>query len=218
MSLLQNILTRLAAAINVEPKIGIAIADDGTGSAIDVGKPTPLRADPTTGALIVTGASGASLGAVTQGTGDTTKPWYMQGVSGGVAERLAAFAQFPATIGQKTAALSLSVTLPSDFTTLTDLLAYTRPQSTAPTNVAPKTVPTGTAEVIAASTAATRYVRVTSDFANTKTVYIGRVGVTTTNGQPLGPGDVYTNRDIDNAALLFCISADAAQVLRIEVL
>jgi len=103
-------------------------------------------------------------------------------------------------------------------TKLDDLLVYSRPQSTAPTNLAPKIVPTGTAEVIAASTVATRYVRVTSDFANTKTVYIGRAGVTVANGQPLGPGDVYTNRDIDNANLLFCISADAAQVLRIEVL
>jgi hypothetical protein len=103
-------------------------------------------------------------------------------------------------------------------TKLDNLLAYSKPQSAAPTNVAPKTVPTGTAEVIAASTAATRYVRVTSDFANTVTVYIGRVGVTTANGQPLGPGDVYTNRDIDNANLLYAISGTAAQVLRIEVL
>lgn len=104
-------------------------------------------------------------------------------------------------------------------TKLDNLLTYTRPQATAPTNVAPKTVPTGTAEVIVgSSTPATRYVRVTSDFANTKTVYIGSVGVTVANGQPLGPGDVYTNRDIDNANLLYCISADADQVLRIEVL
>ena len=69
MSLLQNILTRLAAAINIEPKIGIAIADDGSGSATTAGQPTPLRADPTTGALIVKGASGGSLGAVSQGAG-----------------------------------------------------------------------------------------------------------------------------------------------------
>jgi hypothetical protein len=61
-------------------------------------------------------------------------------------------------------------------------------------------------------------VRATSDFANTKTVYIGGSGVTVANGQPLGPGDVYTNSDVNNANLIYCISADAAQVLRIEVL
>lgn len=99
------------------------------------------------------------------------------------------------------------------------VIEYMMPQSTGGSNIAPKTVPTGTAEpIIGSSTPVTRYVRVTSHFGNTKTVYVGWAGLTTTNGQPLGPGDTYTNRDIDNANLLYCISADAAQVLRIEVL
>lgn len=102
--------------------------------------------------------------------------------------------------------------------TLTSIFARLSPDSSGPTNLAPKTVPTGSAETIATSTAVTRYVRATSDFANTKTVYIGGSGVTVANGQPLGPGDVYTNSDVNNANLIYCISADAAQVLRIEVL
>lgn len=91
------------------------------------------------------------------------------------------------------------------------------PATVGPTNLAPKTVPTGAAEPIAAPAVATRYVCVTSDFANTKTVYVGGAGVTVVNGQPLGPGDVYV-REVANANLIYCISADAAQVLRIEVL
>lgn len=98
---------------------------------------------------------------------------------------------------------------------------YVQPKlsSTGPVPLAPKTVPTGTAEaIVSVSTPVTRMVRLTSDFANTKTVYVSGTGVTVANGQPLGPGDVYTRNDIDNANLIFCISADAAQVLRIEVL
>jgi hypothetical protein len=53
MGLLQAIFDRLSGKTNVEPTIAIAIADDGTGDPIDAGKPTPLRADPTTGALLV---------------------------------------------------------------------------------------------------------------------------------------------------------------------
>lgn len=91
--------------------------------------------------------------------------------------------------------------------------------ATGPVPLAPKTVPTGTAEaIVSVSTPVTRMVRLTSDFANTKTVYVSGTGVTVANGQPLGPGDVYTRNDVDNANLIFCIAADAAQVLRIEVL
>lgn len=98
------------------------------------------------------------------------------------------------------------------------ILARLSPGSTGPTPLAAKTVPTGTAEAVAASTPVTRFVRVTSDFANTKTVYVSGSAVTVANGQPLGPGDVYTCTDVNDAALIYCISADAAQVLRVEVL
>jgi hypothetical protein len=114
-----------------------------------------------------------------------------------------------------------SLPLPADAatqTTLEAVLALLAPAATAAVPQTPKTVPTITAEaIVGSSTPATRFVRVTSDFANTKTVYVGDSTVTAANGQPLGPGDVYT-ADVDNAALLFGISADASQVLRIEVL
>lgn len=194
MGLLQAFLDRYSGKANVEPTVAQAVADDGSADPIDAGKPSPLRADPTTGALIVATASGGSGGTVAQGTGSAASPWGVQGVNGGVLERLATQ------------------------TTLAAILARLSPTSTSPTTVAPKTVPTGTAEAVASSTVATRYVRVTSDFANTKTIYVGGTGTTVANGQPLGPGDVYTNSDVDNANLIYCISADAAQVLRIEVL
>lgn len=97
------------------------------------------------------------------------------------------------------------------------ILARLSTGSSGPTTLAPKTVPTGTAEAVHADAAATRYVRVTSDFANKKTVYVGGTGVTVANGQPLRVGDVYT-AEVNNANLVFCICADAAQILRVEVL
>ncbi len=194
MSLIQAWIDRFRSRTNPEQALPCAVSDDGSANAIAVGELSLLRADPTTGALIVTAASGASLGTVDQGAGDAASPWQVQGVDGGVAERLATQ------------------------TTLAAILTHASPGSSGPTAVSPKTVPTGAAESVAASTAATRYVRVTSDFANKKTVYVGGSGVTTANGQPLGPGDVYTNTDVNNANLIYCISADAAQVLRIEVL
>lgn len=134
-----------------------------------------------------------------QTTGSPLNPTAVQGSDGVDAERLATFA---------------AQTDGSAKTQTTRVLS-----SVGPTPIAPKTVPTGAAEpIVGGSTPATRYVRVTSDFANTKTVYVSGAGVTVVNGQPLGPGDVYTNNEIDNANLLYCISADAAQVLRIEVL
>lgn len=114
-----------------------------------------------------------------------------------------------------------SLPLPNGASTLAEQQAQTAllgPSSTMGVPQAPKTVPTVTAEpIVATSTPATRFVCVTADFANTKTVYVGDSSVTTANGQPLGPGDSYT-RDVDNANKVYCISADAAQVLRIEVL
>lgn len=116
-----------------------------------------------------------------------------------------------------------SLPLPNGASTLAEQEAQTSflqkldPSSSGPTTLAPKTVPTGTAEAVHADAAATRYVRVTSDFANTKTVYVGGTGVTVANGQPLGVGDVYT-AEVNNANLVFCIGADAAQILRVEVL
>lgn len=173
MSLLQAFLTKFSSRTNVDPKIVMAVADDGSAAAIDAGKPSPLRADPTTGALIVSSAAGASLGAVAQGAGASASPWYTQ----------------------------------------------PKLSSTGPVPKTAKTVPTAGAEaIVSVSTPVTKFVRVTSDFANTKTVYVSGTGVTVANGQPLGPGDVYTCTDVDNANLIFCISADAAQVLRIEVL
>jgi hypothetical protein len=63
MALLQNVLTTLRGKKNVEPKIATAVSDDGTGAAIAAGELSPLRADPTTGALITTstGTGGAAL-------------------------------------------------------------------------------------------------------------------------------------------------------------
>jgi len=106
---------------------------------------------------------------------------------------------------------------PTTETAITALLARMAPATVGPTSLAPKTVPTSSAEAVAASTTATRYVCVASDFANTKTVYVGGSNVTAANGHPLGPGDVYT-REVNNANLIYCISADAAQVLHVEVL
>ena len=173
MALLQGFLDMLRGKKNVSPSIATAVSDDGLGNAIAVGELSPLRADPATGALIVTGATGAALGSVTQGAGSDTSPWYVR-------PKLSATGPVPKTA---------------------------------------KTVPTGTAEaIVGVSTPVTKFVRVTSDFANTKTVYVSGTGVTVANGQPLGPGDVYTCTDVDNANLIFCISADASQVLRVEVL
>jgi hypothetical protein len=172
MALFQGFLDMLRGKKNVTPSIATAISDDGSGDAIAVGELSPLRADPSTGALIVTGSAGAAIGSVTQGAGSDTSPWYVR----------------------------------------------SKLSTTGPVPLTAKTVPTGTAEAVASSTPVTKFVRVTSDFANTKTVYVSGSTVTTANGQPLGPGDTYTYTDIDNAALIFCISADAAQVLRVEVL
>lgn len=188
------------------------------------GVPVPVQGDDD-GSVNVNIVSGGSGVAIDQGTGNAASPWYVQGVNAGVAERLALYAQLPAalvggrldanigawlgstapTVGRKSEASSIPVVLSS-------------PGSTGPTPLAPKTVPTGTAEAVASSTPVTKFVRVTSDFANTKTVYVSGTGVTVANGQPLGPGDVYTCTDVNDAALIFCISADAAQILRVEVL
>lgn len=140
MSLLQAFLDILSGKKNIEPKVATAVADDGSADPIDAGKPSPLRADPTTGALLVSTASGGSGGTVNQGTGSAASPWGVQGVSGGVLERLAAYTQLPSalvdgrldanigawlgstapTVGQKLAASSIPVVLASDSTHATD--------------------------------------------------------------------------------------------------
>lgn len=90
MSLLQAWLSRIFNKTNLTPTIATAISDDGSGDPIAVGKPSPLRADPTTGALLVSSSGGGGGGGeVTQGTGDATVPWYMQGTNSGTPERLA---------------------------------------------------------------------------------------------------------------------------------
>lgn len=134
MSLLQSIIDRFLGRTNPTPQVVLAVSDDGTADPVAAGKLSPLRADPTTGAILTSVASGASGGTVAQGTGDATKPWYVQGVSGGVAERLALYAQLPSalvggrldvivgswlgsttpTVGQKTATNSIPVIRASD--------------------------------------------------------------------------------------------------------
>lgn len=91
MSLLQSIIDRFLGRTNPTPQVVLAVSDDGSADPVDAGKLSPLRADPTTGELLVksSGGGGGGGGAVTQSTGSTSTPWYMQGVSGGVAERLA---------------------------------------------------------------------------------------------------------------------------------
>jgi hypothetical protein len=82
--------------------VATAVADDGSADPIDAGKPSPLRADPTTGALIVSTASGGSGGTVNQGTGSAASPWGVQGVNGGVLERLATDAKLDTLIAKFT--------------------------------------------------------------------------------------------------------------------
>lgn len=61
MSLLQALLTRFAALVNPTPTIASAVSDDGSGDEIDAGKPSPLRADPLSGAAKMFSASARAL-------------------------------------------------------------------------------------------------------------------------------------------------------------
>jgi len=104
--------------------------------------------------------------------------------------------------------------------TLTSVLARLNPATVSPVPQTPKTAPTVSAEpIVGSSVPATRFVRVTSAFANDaeQTIYVGDSSVTAANGQPLGPGDVYT-AEVDNANKVYCIASAASQILRIEVL
>jgi len=75
-----------------------------------------------------------------------------------------------------------------------------------------KTVPTGTAEVIA-STQAINGVTVKALSTNTVAVYVGTTGCTTANGFELLAGESIS-LDIDNLADVFVISGSASQVVR----
>jgi hypothetical protein len=98
VSLLQAFIDRVLGRTNPTPQVVLAISDDGSADPVAAGKLSPLRADPTTGELLVksSGGGGGGGGAVTQSTGSTSTPWYVQGVNGGSAERLATFAKQPA--------------------------------------------------------------------------------------------------------------------------
>lgn len=215
-------LKRLGAAALERISLFVGIVDDNPPDYED-GDVKPALINKITRGIIVhvANASGAAPDA----------PSIVQGTDGITVERLATHAaqtdrsaKTQVSNGTNEAAVLntapttqyglVTRNIPSGTQNTTEALS-----STGPTSIAPKTVPTGTAEaIVASSTPATKYVRVTSDFANTKTVYVSGMGVTVANGQPLGPGDVYTNNQVDNANLIYCISADAAQVLRIEVL
>jgi hypothetical protein len=132
MALIDNILTKISSMINIEPKIATAIADDASGDPIDAGKPSPLRADPTTGALLISTASGGSGGSVTQGAGSGTAAGYWTVrlsdassfiplptalVSGRFDVNAGSWLGSTApTVGQKTASNSIPVVLASDDT------------------------------------------------------------------------------------------------------
>ena len=75
MSLLQAWIDRVKAIVNPQQSIALGIADDGSGSSVDPGKPAPLRVDPATGELLVKssgGGGGGGGGEVTQGAGSGT--------------------------------------------------------------------------------------------------------------------------------------------------
>ena len=89
MSLLQAFIDRFLGRTNPTPQVVLAVSDDGTADPVAAGKLSPFRADPTTGAILTSVASGASGGTVAQGTGSAASPWGVQGVNGGALERLA---------------------------------------------------------------------------------------------------------------------------------
>lgn len=130
MGLLQAFIDLLTDKKNVQPTIATAVSDDGTADPITVGELSPMRADPTTGAILVSTASGGSGGAVTQGAGSGTAAGYWTArLSDG-----SAFIPLPTalvggkfdtnvgswlgstvpTVGQKVAASSIPVVLASD--------------------------------------------------------------------------------------------------------
>ena len=75
-----------------------------------------------------------------------------------------------------------------------------------------KTVPTGTAEAIAASQAISS-ITIKALSTNTVSIYVGATGVTTSTGFELEAGDSIS-LDIDNSADVFVISGSASQVIR----
>lgn len=86
-------------------------------------------------------------------------------------------------------------------------------------HTATKTVPTGTAEVIAAASAAnprraSAGVIVKALSTNTAIVYVGGSDVTTSNGYPLSANEWVTFEDVADPSLIYCISGTSSQVLR----
>ena len=99
------------------------------------------------------------------------------------------------------------------FPTITSLAAA------GPSNPPRKLVPTGAAEpIVATSYPATQWVRYTPDPLNTKAIYIAGIGqASVANSMALFANDIVT-LNVANANLLECISGDAGQYVRIEVL
>lgn len=88
-----------------------------------------------------------------------------------------------------------------------------RPYRATPVDLPVKTVPTATAEAVGD---AGRYdaLVLQADPANTKTIYVGGSDVLTTTGLALVPGASFSVQQASPADL-WCISADAAQQLRV---
>jgi hypothetical protein len=67
MSRLATLISRLGRSTNLAVSFLVGLVDDGTGDVPEVGEPSPLRVDPTTGGLVVSMTNAASsLGAYTR--------------------------------------------------------------------------------------------------------------------------------------------------------
>ncbi len=72
MSLLDTIIEKIKRLRTPSPTLGVAVADDGSGSSIEPGESSVLRADPTTGAILVKDISGGGGGGGTGGATEET--------------------------------------------------------------------------------------------------------------------------------------------------
>lgn len=81
MNFLTAMISRLLGRTNAPPVIPMGLSDDGSGPAVSAGKPSPLRVDPTSGALLVKATAGEGAGTlVDQGTAGVD-PWLYSGQS-----------------------------------------------------------------------------------------------------------------------------------------